>query len=250
MVMKQQTVFITGSGQRIGAALARYLAAQGWNVVIHYRHSQAQAVALALELRVLKVEVGLVQGDLCVVDDMARMIEDAVAQVGPLTALVHNASVFERDDLASLTPESFALHMTVNAQAPLMLTQAFVAQLPEEAIGQVVYLSDHLRGWSMQERFLSYTLSKLTMEQAIMVLAGALAPKVRLHTVALGAILENVQDKPDTFAKIAALTPLGEVTSVEEVCEAVAYLLASKSITGQMIDLSGGFVNPYKRSQL
>ncbi len=239
--MAQKVVFITGAAKRVGRAIALHLAREGWDVAVHYRHSRVEAAELVAMIQGMGRSAAAISGDLCLADDAARMMEEAGAMLGDVTALIHNASVFERDDLSSVTLESFALHMTVNVQSPLMLTQAFVAQLPEGMEGVVLCLSDGLRGWSLSESFLSYSLSKLALEQMVQLLAPALAPRVRVNVIALGATLQNAQDLPDTFEKIKQLTPMKRTSNVVDVCSATSFLLASPMITGQTIDVTGGF---------
>jgi NAD(P)-dependent dehydrogenase (short-subunit alcohol dehydrogenase family) len=239
--MAQGVAFITGAAKRIGREIALHLARNGWDIAVHYRHSKAEAAELVTMIQAMGRGAAAIQGDLCIADDAARMMEEASAMLGTITALIHNASIFERDDLATVSTESFALHMTVNVQSPLMLTQAFVAQLPDDSAGAVIALSDGLRGWSLSESFLSYSLSKLALEQMMVLLAPALAPRVRINTVALGATMQNVQDLPETFDKIKALTPLQRTTDVTDVCQVISYLLSAPMVTGQTIDITGGF---------
>jgi NAD(P)-dependent dehydrogenase (short-subunit alcohol dehydrogenase family) len=85
---------------------------------------------------------------------------------------------------------------------------------------------------------MSYSISRLAMEQAIGVLAQATAPHVRVNGIALGATVEGHTDTPDTFEKIRARADLKRVSSVEEVCATVKFLLAADSVTGQVISLS------------
>lgn len=239
--MTRKVAFITGAAKRVGREIALYLAQHGYDIAVHYRHSQQEAHDTVVEIQAWGRQAVAVQGDLCMADDAARLMDEVSSMLGAVTALVHNASVFERDDLATLSTESFALHMTVNLLSPLMLTQAFMQQLPEEAFGSVVCLTDGLKGWSISESFLSYSVSKLALEQSMLLLAPTLAPRVRMNVVALGATMENIQDKPDTFEKIRLLTPLERTTSVKDVCHAVQFLLESPMATGQVIDVTGGF---------
>jgi NAD(P)-dependent dehydrogenase (short-subunit alcohol dehydrogenase family) len=158
----------------------------------------------------------------------------------PVTLLIHNASLFARDTLADVTPEQMDAHISVNLTAPVLLTQAFAVQLPEGTNGQVIALTDGMHGWSISPSFLSYSLSKLALEQFVRLAKTALAPQIRVNALALGATLEGHMDEAETFEKTRHFVPLKHNSSVEEVCAAIMALEALPSVTGEVWHLSGG----------
>ena len=118
-----------------------------------------------------------------------------------------------------------------------MLTQALAAQATK---AQVVCLLDGMNSWSISPNFLSYSLSKLALEQFIKLQAAAIAPNIRLNGIALGSTLEGELDS-NTFAKTASLSPLKRNSNPAEVCETIMFLENAPAITGQIIALSNGF---------
>jgi NAD(P)-dependent dehydrogenase (short-subunit alcohol dehydrogenase family) len=242
------TALITGAAVRVGRVLALHLASQGWDVLIHYHHSQTEAEALADEIRALGRRAALAQADLGQ-PEAARTIFAAAADLLPVTTLIHNASRFERDQLATLTPEAMRAHFAVNVETPLLLTRAFAEQFPKgELPGNVICLLDGMIGWSISPTFLSYSLSRLALREALPLLAQELAPHIRVNGIALGATLPGEQDKPTTFAKLEWTTPLRRVSHPGEVCDAVDYLLKADGVTGQVINLSGGMNLPRRHA--
>jgi NAD(P)-dependent dehydrogenase (short-subunit alcohol dehydrogenase family) len=153
--------------------------------------------------------------------------------------LINNASAFEKDALATLTPEEFHARMDVNLLAPLLLMQGFVAHY-KGSEGNIINITDGMSGWSMSHTFLSYALSKNSLKDATRMLARDLAPTIRVNSIAPGATLEGKQDKKDTFNKLRKIIPLGRTSSPEEINLAVHYILSSPSLTGQILSLSGG----------
>lgn len=245
-----RNVFITGAAKRIGREITLSLARQGYNIAIHYHRSHEEALALEADCHALGVNTCLIQGDLCQADATATWIEEAQAQLGTLSALILNASLFERDTLDTLTTESFASHITVNLHSAITLIQAFMQQLAQTSVhGSIICLGDGMKGWSISSSFLSYSLSKMGLENLVQLLAPAIAPQARINMIALGATLQGVQDKEGLFDRLKTMNALERNSSPEEVCAAVDFLLCLESITGQIIDLAGGF-NLQQQSKL
>ena len=120
--------------------------------------------------------------------------------LGPLTALVNNASVFENDNIATMTRESWDKHMEANLRAPLVLSQGFAQQLPEGAEGAIVNLLDQ-RIFKPTPQFLSYGVSRAGLHWLTTVLAQALAPRVRVNAVAPGPTIRNQRQSEAHFRR-------------------------------------------------
>ena len=233
-----RTTLITGAGKRIGAGIAQHLAARGHNLVLHYGRSHDEAQALAQTLRAAYgTVVTLVQADL----EDTEALADFWAELPPVTAVVHNAAVFAREGFAAMTASSLRQHLTVNLEAPLLLTQGFLAQLPQAAAGSVVVLGDGSHGFSMSPEFFGYAVSKLAWQPVIELLAVACAPRVRANMIALGPTLPGEIDDDAMHARIAARSPLRRRGHVGELYTAIDFLLASDGVTGQTISLANGF---------
>lgn len=232
------TTLITGAGKRIGAALARHLAARGHHLVLHYRTARAEAEALATELRASPTapNVALVQADL----ENTAALGDFWAGLPPVTHLIHNASHYVRDQLTDFTLANLRAHLAVNLEAPLILTQGYLAQLPEGASGNVIVLGDGYDGWTISPEFFTYAASKHAWGGVIDLVAAALAPRARANVIALAPTLQGAGEDDALFARLAARAPLKRTGSVAEVCAAVDFLLASPGVTGQTLSLANG----------
>jgi NAD(P)-dependent dehydrogenase (short-subunit alcohol dehydrogenase family) len=241
--MTQPTTLITGSAKRLGATLARHLAAQGHSIVLHYRRSEAEAQSLAHELRAAGTQVDLVRADLA---DTA-MLAGFWNGLPPVTHLVHNAASFTREPFAEFTAPQLRHHLATNLEAPLLLCQGFLKQLPDDAQGSVTVIGDGAQGWSISPNFFPYAVSKHAWTSVIDLLAAALAPRARANLVALGPTLPGELDDTATFQRFTAAAPLNRLGTPEDVCAAVAFLLAQPTITGQKLSLAGGFDLPAAR---
>ncbi|MBY0354485.1 MAG: SDR family NAD(P)-dependent oxidoreductase, partial [Rickettsiales bacterium] len=234
------SALITGAAQRVGRSLALHLAQQGWDIVLHYHRSQTHALELADELRAIGRQVALAPANLADPNSVTQIVE-AAQGLPPITLLIHNASLFAKDTLPTLNADHLREHLQVNLETPLLLTRAFAERFPKgEQAGNVICLLDGMQGWSISPNFLSYSLSRLAMQEAIPLLASELAPHIRVNGIALGATLPGVMDKSTTFAKLEWVTPLRRTSHPQEVCDAVDFLLRADGVTGQIFNLSGG----------
>ncbi len=230
---------VTGAKARLGRSIALGLAQQGWDVAVHFHSHAVDALAVVAEIERRGVRGLAVQADLAREDDRTRLMEAVLAGLGPMTALINNASRFVRDDPGSVTEAEFSAHMTVNTLAPLLLSQAFAKQLPGGASGNIINIIDQ-RVWKLTPTYMSYTLSKSALWTLTQTLAQALAPAIRVNAVGPGPTLANMHQSADQFAQEAASVPLGAVVNPDAVTQAVLYLLRAQAVTGQMIAVDGG----------
>jgi NAD(P)-dependent dehydrogenase (short-subunit alcohol dehydrogenase family) len=110
---------VTGAGKRIGRAIALGLAADGWDLALHFHSSQTEAEALAAQVSALGVKAAAVRCDLADADQTAGLIAGCERALGAVTCLVNNAALFEYDDLASFDAVKWQRHTDVNLRAPL-----------------------------------------------------------------------------------------------------------------------------------
>ena len=123
-----KTVLVTGAAKRLGRAIALDLASIGWNVAIHYHGSAEEAESAADAVRALGVKAATLKANLSREEETTSLIGRAAAELGPLTALVNSASIFENDDWQSASRASWDAHMETNLRAPFVLSQAFARQ--------------------------------------------------------------------------------------------------------------------------
>lgn len=234
-----RTALVTGGAKRIGAAIARALAEQGWSVVIHCNRSVAEAKELAGTIGAAGTAAHVVKADLQEPAAAATIMSKARDAAGPLTLLVNNASIFLPDEIGTLDAEIWQRQFAVNLQAPVFLAQAFAAQLPENIDGNIVNLIDQ-RVWKLTPQMTSYTLTKSALWAATQTMAQALAPRIRVNGIGPGPTFSNPQDGEDGLSAEAAGTLLGHSIDPAEIAAAVLFLARSRSMTGQMLAIDAG----------
>jgi NAD(P)-dependent dehydrogenase (short-subunit alcohol dehydrogenase family) len=234
-----KTVLVTGAAKRLGRAIALDLAANGWNVAIHYHGSEDDADTAAQAARAFGVDAAVLKCDLSKEADTATLVERAVKEIGPLTALVNSASLFENDDWQSATRQSWDDHMETNLRAPMKLSQDFARQLPQDAEGAIVNIIDQ-RVLKPTPQFLSYSLSKAGLHWLTTTLAQAMGPRIRVNAVGPGPTLRNARQSENDFARQRDATILKRGADPADICAAIRYLLEAPAVTGQMLAVDGG----------
>lgn len=234
-----KTALVTGAGVRIGAAIARELARDGWAVALHSRSSRNEAEALKRDIEAAGGRATVVTGDLADPDAITRFVEAATAALGPFDLLVNSAAMFEGDAIGSLEPALFERQLRVNLMAPCLLADAFVRQLPDPCSGNIVNIIDQ-RVLKLTPQFFSYTLAKSALWTATQTMAQALAPRVRVNAIGPGPTAISARQSPDDFNRQAASVPLGFGPRLEEFGRTIRFLVETPSITGQLICLDGG----------
>ncbi|MES2101346.1 MAG: SDR family oxidoreductase [Pseudomonadota bacterium] len=233
-------VLVTGAARRLGRAMALDLAAHGFDVAVHYRGSAADAQATVDELQALGAQAHAFQADLSIESACRALVPTVAAHFRRLDAIVNSASTFEYDDPASFTVASMETHWRANTAPAILLAQALHAHLDGcSETGCVVNLIDQ-KLWNPNPDYFSYTLSKAALQSATVMLAQALAPRVRVCGVAPGVTLVSGPMNADEFAVAHQMTPLERSSTPDDIARAVRFLIESPAITGTTLLVDGG----------
>jgi len=230
---------VTGGAKRIGAAITKGLALDGWTVGIHCHTSVDEAHALSKDLVKQGARTYTLEADLTDQTRLDNLISEAIKVAGPLTCLINNASVFEPDDVNSFSRRSWNLHLDINLWAPTRLSQSFATNFPSEQLGNIINIADQ-RVMGVPPDFLSYTISKSALWTMTQSLAITLAPSIRVNAIGPGPTLPSPRQNIEDFRQQASHMPLGTGASPEEIGLGVRYILSTPSLTGQLITLDGG----------
>jgi pteridine reductase len=239
--LNSKSVLITGAARRLGSVIARTLHAEGYNVIVHYRHSVNEARSLCDALdRVRGNCARAVRADLVDVRSVERLVSEAAACWEGLDALINNASAFYPTRVGETTEQHWDDLLASNLKAPFFLAQAAAPWLRRRA-GCIVNIVDihaerPLKGYPV------YSVSKAGLAALTAALAKELAPDVRVNGVSPGAILwpERAMSAAKK-AEIVEQIPLQRIGRPEDIGRAVLFLLRDAPyVTGQVLSVDGG----------
>jgi pteridine reductase len=236
-------ILITGAARRVGAEVARCLHATGARIALHFRSSEAEALALATELNATRADSAQIfRADLADYEACGHLTENVVTHFGGLDVVINNASSFFATPIGSIDEAAWQALIGSNLKGPLFLSQAAAPYLKQRR-GAIINITDihaerPLKGYPL------YCAAKAGLLGLTRALAIELAPEVRVNAVAPGAIAW-----PDTDADFPALerqsiiehTLLKRVGTAADIAAAIKYLIVDAPyVTGQVINVDGG----------
>ncbi len=234
----RQTALITGAPKRIGRAITEHLAAQGWNVIIHYNRSENTALKLVEELRISFPEqyFDLIQADLINLEEVLKLVENVVNKHGIFQLLINNASVFNSGYFKETTPKLFETQINVNLRAPFFLMKDFANYCKK---GNIINLAD-TRISSNKSDFTAYSLSKKGLWELTKMAALEFAPEIRVNAIAPGVTLPPEDKDENYLKKLAENVPMKRPGGTEPIFKSVDFILENEYLTGQLLFADGG----------
>ncbi len=234
---KRPVALVTGGARRIGRAIVEDLAANGFDIALHFHGSRPDAAETAALAAAFGATIQLFECDLSEAGAALGLFQDVLSHFDGIDLLVNNASVFEDDHISNFSDAGFDRHFALHVKAPSMLAQGFAAQNLSQ--GLIVNIIDQ-RVWNLTPNFYSYTLSKAALWAATQTMAQALAPRIRVNAIGPGPTLRNSRQSEADFTKQLDGLILKRGPDLSEFGATIRYLWGAKSVTGQMIALDGG----------
>ena len=229
---------VTGGAVRVGRAIALGLADAGYDLVINYHSSGAEAREVERRVRGMGRRVRVAPGDVSDAGDVEEIAGTVEREFGRLDLLVNNASLFDQGALLDVEEEDWDRVMGVNVKGPFLLVQK-TAELLAGSKGSVVNLVD-LSAFQPWVSFPHHSVSKAGLLQLTRVAARSLAPHVRVNAIAPGAVLPPEDYTEEQRERSRTQTALGTLGAPEDVVRTVLYLARSPFVTGEVVVLDGG----------
>ncbi|MBE0671896.1 MAG: SDR family oxidoreductase [Anaerolineales bacterium] len=230
-----KTVLVTGAARRVGRLLALACARAGADVILHHAHSEEEAKKVRDEIEAIGRNAHILAADFGTPDSVSRLISSA-NDISPLYALVNSAAIFEPLSFSNTSLEDWNRHFNINLTAPFLLSQEFARRADE---GRIVNILDWRALHPAADHF-PYTISKAALAAMTKSLAIALAPRITVNGLALGAILPPAGN-PSAGEKIIENVPAKRWSEAGEVEDVLLFLLSGPAyITGEIIHVDGG----------
>jgi NAD(P)-dependent dehydrogenase (short-subunit alcohol dehydrogenase family) len=244
--LEKHVALVTGAGRRIGRAIALRLARAGASVVVNYNASKGQALATSREITALGVESVAIRADVSKPKQVLAMFDAAQRRFGRLDLLVNNAGIFFPKSWDKLREKDWERILRVNLTGTFYCAQAAARVMLSSKAGRrgqgghIINISSlgGLRAWP---GYMHYCVSKAGVIMLTRCLAKALAPRVRVNSVAPGTILFPGQERGPQIERLIGSTPLHQPGRPEDIAQAVLFLATSAEyVTGQVIAVDGG----------
>jgi len=243
-------LIVTGGSRGIGAATAKLGAARGYHVAVNYNRSPDQAEALVKEIEEAGGRAIAIQADVSREADVVRLFETVDRTLGRVTALFNNAGVVHRmKPISEFSAEELGEMWRINITSQFLCAREAAKRMSTRLGGQggaIVNMSSAAARLGGANGSLAYAASKGAIDTFTTGLALELGPQgIRVTAVRPGLIETSIHDDmgdPDRLAKLRPTVPLGRTGKVEEVAEAVLWLLSPQAsyVTNTIIDIGGG----------
>jgi pteridine reductase len=235
--LQGRVALVTGSAKRLGLAVAKCLAKEGADVVIHHRSSGAEAASAVAEIQKLGRRAVAIAADLVNVAEIKRLFDETAKYFGRLDILVNSAANFLPASIVSTTEQVWDSSLDTNLKAPFFCAQA-AAPLVRRTRGTIINFADvgGILGWP---GYVPHCVSKAGVIMLTRVLAKELAPDVRVNAIAPGTITMP-GDPPEWEEDYIKRAPLRRSGRPSDITDTVLFLVRSEFITGQVLVVDGG----------
>ena len=239
MERNQKTVIVTGASQGIGAGVVQAFLARGYNVVGTSRSATKSKEFSASD------HLALFDGDIGQIETAQKLAELAIEKFGSIDAVVTNAGIFSVKPFTEYTADDFRALVSTNLAGFIYITQLAVRQMQAQKTGgSIVSITAALVDNPIAGVTASIPMiTKGGLEAGLRSLASEYAKAhIRFNAVAPGVVDTPLHaENPKDFLK--TLSPMGSISTIEEIASAVVYLTEARQITGEVLHVDGGVHN-------
>ncbi len=235
-----KNIFITGSGKRIGRALALNFAKKGWNVTVHYNSSKKEAERTFAEVKSTGVKTTLVKADVRNYKELRAAFEKSVNEIGIPDVLVNNSGIFpKKTKIADIDEEFWNNTLNINLRGEFFASKIF-SEFAKKNSKIINFAS--LGAFEIWQNKIPYNVSKAGVIQLTKALARELAPNISVNSVSPGTIEIPGEAGAAPHLISTEKIPMGRYGTTDDIFEAVHFFATcSNFITGQNISVDGGY---------
>jgi len=239
MDLSGKVALVTGGATRVGKAISLGLAQAGADIVVNYYTSVEAAGETVAEIEASGRSALAIQADVSQITQVEAMVRRAVGVFGQIDVLVNNASTFIRAPFFDITETDWDQAMNVDLKGAFLCAQRVAPVMQAHGCGKIINISD-LAGLRPWVEYIPHSVAKAGLIMLTQALALALAPTIHVNAVVPGAVLLPEGTPELSVKRIIEATPLQRLGSVEDVVQAVLFLITSDYITGETIVVDGG----------
>jgi 3-oxoacyl-[acyl-carrier protein] reductase len=231
-----KTALVTGAARGIGQAIALRLAQEGYSVAVHYHTSRADAQATCAQLEALGVKALALQADLRNATEATELVQQAARELGSLGVLVNNVGNYIKKPLAELEVSDWHEMLESNLNNTFYTCHAALPIMRTQQCGRIVNLGfAGAQNLIARPQILPYTIAKT----GVILLTKAIAQAEAAHGITANVVAPGVIE--NSVSQPLHLIPVGRLGRLEELAEAVWFCLKEPYVTGQILEVAGGF---------
>ena len=246
--LENKVAIVTGASKGIGAEIAKQMGASGAKVIVNYASNKENADAVVAHIIQAGGNAISVQGDISKQTDIKHLFEETIRIFGSLDILVNNAGIYEFELLETFTEDSFRRTFDLNVLGLLLATQEAI-KLFDEKGGSIINISS-FASTRPEPYSVVYAASKGAVDSMTYALSQELGPKnIRVNAIRPGGVLTEgiaklgITEESESIKSLVNRSSLGRMATPNDIGNMAVFLASdeSKIITGQTIEVSGGF---------
>jgi len=238
-----KTAIITGASRGMGRAAAILFGAHGAEVVVNYQKDKEAAEQVVSKIKELGGKAIAVQADIGKLADLPRLIDACIKEFGKLDILYHNAAIhWVAGELEDVTEEVWDVTYNSIVKGPFFLTKLAIPHL-QKAKGSIIFTSTSSAGTATPADP-HYMTAKNAVNALYRILAGWLAPEVRVNCIVPGFVMTDMfrHHPPEMWGHLASMVPMNRMATPMDVANAALYFASDDAsyVTGVSIEVDGG----------
>lgn len=234
--MQNKIAIVTGAAKRIGKEIAKHLIQKKWHIIIHYNESENEAKILQDSLP--KNSSYIIQADFSKTLDEKKFFNEILSLTNGHTPelLINNASSFKNDTIINLTAEAMIKQLQINCISPLLLSREFAKHTQQGNIINILdfYAIEH------HKNFATHQISKTALLKATKQMALEFAPTTRVNGIIPSFVMKSTTQTTENFDNHIKNSLFNKPVDTSDICNAIDFILNTKSVTGQNVILDGG----------
>lgn len=239
MEIKGSVVLITGAAERVGRAVALYLAERGAHIVFSYYDPKEDWENALAEIEALGVKCLAVQTEVRDSKQINRLVDAAITEHGRIDVLINNAAVWLRSPMLEISEEEWDTALDINLKGPFLMTQAVAPHMIKQEGGVIINMTD-LSAFQVWPGYVHHGASKAGLVSLTRSMAFELSPHIRVNAIAPGTVLLPENAPPEKRQWAVDMSTLKRVGTPTDVARLAAYLIESDFVTGSVNFVDGG----------
>lgn len=242
-IICSNVVLVTGGSKGIGAATVKYLAENGYQVILNYNKSENSANEIKKELKEKNINIDIIKADVSNKEEIDLMINEIIKKYHKIDALINNAGISQEKPFLDLNDDEWNNIMNINLNSVYYCTKAVLPHMLNKEDGCIINISS-IWGVTGASCEVAYSTTKAAIDGLTKSLAKEMGPSnIRINSIAPGIIDTDMNKNlsKEDIKNIKEEIPLNKIGRPEDIAKCVKWLIEDNYTTGQVININGGW---------